>query len=139
VTRAYCSRHSFDDFIPLEVFIVANGWSNCKLWFRSMLASQTAAPDDKARSKIQSYLLPGIAFPMEMRCKDSFCNSFQALLIGLLDARDRSKAFHETTILVLNTVRSVLADLVDKRHRFHRRSCLKENHYSNQSDVSCNQ
>lgn len=93
-----------------------------------MLGFGTASSDNISRGGLWSYLLSCISFPMEMRCEDSLSDSFKALLVGLLNARDRSQALYKTTILVLNAVCGVLADLVDKRHRFHRCSCLEEDH-----------
>jgi hypothetical protein len=34
VTRAYSSCDCFDDFVPLEFFIVSDRWPDCKLEFR---------------------------------------------------------------------------------------------------------
>lgn len=66
---------------------------------------------------------------MKMRCKHFFCNCFEAFLVSFLDARDRSKTFHETTVFMLNTVCGILADLVHEGYRLYRSSCLEENHW----------
>ena len=66
---------------------------------------------------------------MKMRCKHFFCNCFKAFLVSFLDAGDRSKTFDETTVLMLNTVCGILANLVHERYGLYRSSCLEENHW----------
>ena len=66
---------------------------------------------------------------MKMRCKHFFCDCFETFLVSFLDARDRSKTFDETTVLMLDTVCGILANLVHERYGLYRSSCLEENHW----------
>jgi hypothetical protein len=75
---------------------------------------------------------------MKMRCKHFFCNCFEAFLVSLLDACDRSKTFDKTTVLMLNSVCCILAYLVHERYGLHRSSCLEENHWKTASVVGVN-
>ena len=130
MTWAYCCCNRFDNVVPLEVFVIPDRWSNCELLFHSMLASRLhqCLSSDNRWQRYRSYLLPCILFPVEMRCKDFFCHRLEPFLIGFLNACDRGEAFHKTTILVLNAVYSILADLVHKRHRLNWRPGLEEDH-----------
>lgn len=64
-----------------------------------------------------------------MWCKYLLCNSFKALLVGSLDPRDWGQSLNEATILVLDTVGSILANLVNERDRIYRCPCFEEYHY----------
>jgi len=72
---------------------------------------------------------------MKMRCKHFFCDCFETFLVSFLDARDRSKTFDETTVLMLDTVCGILANLVHERYGLYRSSCLEENHWGTASVV----
>jgi hypothetical protein len=64
-----------------------------------------------------------------MRRQDLFCDRLKTFLISLLDTCDWGESFDKSTVLVLNTVDSVLTDLVDKSYRVHGGSCLEKDHY----------
>ena len=137
MTRSYCRCNRFDNVVPLEVFVIPDRWSNRELWFHCMLASRLdqGLSSDNRWQRYRSYLLPCILFPVKMRCKDLFCDRLKTFLIGFLNACDRGEAFHKTTILVLNAVYGILADLVDKRYRLNWCSCLEKDHCLRQSYV----
>lgn len=61
-----------------------------------------------------SYLLSCVLITMKVWCEYFFCDSFESFLIGLFNPRDRGKAFDKSTVLVLDTICSVLADLMNE-------------------------
>lgn len=77
----------------------------------------------------RAYLLSRVLKPVEVRCKYLLCDSFQALLIGFLDARDWSQSFDKTAVLMLNAICGVLTYLVYERDGLHWCPCLEEDHY----------
>lgn len=85
--------------------------------------------------KDMSYFLSCILIPVEVWCENSLCDSLESFLIGLFNSRNWGKAFDKTTVLVLDTICSVLADLMNERDRIHRLPCLEKDHCQSQTSV----
>lgn len=72
------------------------------------------------------YLLALLLGAVKVRRKNTLCNLIKAFLGGLFDAADGRQPLDEAAAMLLNSICSILTNLLHERHRFDRLTCSEE-------------